>query len=823
MLRTNRCRFEAPACPQTETDGSLTDHMSASRASIPKLLAVAGFRADPDPFSRGAGFSIWIADSTTPFGTTSHVVVHVGADATGGTPADIAAHLKAIPRQGLQASAIIERSSRLFERRAALQHECGVGRVFTRREFLAKALNLSVADGSEDTSAFVEPMLRARDASESAVPHLLRWLTADEAADRGSNLGVVTADAGIGKTTLARRLRARLRDYPNCVPVLIESSHWKRLTDSSEVSLWDVWRESLSRHDLGVIRIEEVFQTCVREGIIVPIFDGLDELCTVRGGQFQIDETLRALAELVEGGNGRVLITARRGYWDAIRNEDTEVQHQLFELQPFSKFQQDKFWESRFPTNFDARERAKRIAQSLRGEAYGDAQQARPADRPTANPAVLELIAAAAEQSSAVADPESTDGSEMALVRAEMERSPLRGVILYLCSRERSRQGLAATATTQMKVFAELAVEFPAVLTADEIEICAQMIPSEQTVPAGVFEDAEQRKNLYSGPHPLLTRTIDGDYAYRFDFLRDYLQSEWLAEKWDVRRVAEMVGRAENAAGLSPVMEYLADTLAKSERTDWRERLRAAREFATHGGHREAIGGLWHLAAAVEGRESPHADKAQRAQAIRALFGDVDGYKHIDFRGRFVSLDLSGTAFVECRFLGCVFVNCVFNSATRFENCSFVSEFRIENCRGADKIALTFDRPGLEMSPEARDTLARYQKGGALGRRLITADAIERAVHLALRKLYTGGRFVALDSENMNRGPLRDSPVRDEVWSELERTGVIEYHTISGLGPGRGVAVTAKARQDVKNFVDGRLLSGRVKETVDGVSRSLAD
>ena len=128
---------------------------------------------------------------------------------------------------------------------------------------------------------FIEPDIQTKDETvPKAVSGLIAWFDGNQ---RGSgSLGVVRADGGTGKTTLARRLAAEVRTLrPKVVPLLIEADQWRHQLQA-EFRIPNVWDIALTRclsAPSGLLSNETAFRVLVREGLIWVIFDGFDELC----------------------------------------------------------------------------------------------------------------------------------------------------------------------------------------------------------------------------------------------------------------------------------------------------------------------------------------------------------------------------------------------------------------------------------------------------------------------------------------------------------------------------------------------------------------
>lgn len=770
-----------------------------------KLLIAAGLHA-PEHKAGGDGFDIWSVKATNPFGGTKLHVLHLKSDATWSSARNVQTLIKQFSIPSSSLFAIREESSRL-DGTARILKEFGVQKVLSRQQLLGEALKATISrpDGSGpdlDSRFFVPPKLTSNfsePSHHSAIDLLSTWLEGKGPATPG--VGVVVANSGIGKTTLARRLYQSLskKDDRGRVPVLIESYSWRKLSDAPDLTLWDVWKEGLSAGAVG-ISAEDTFETCIREGILLPIFDGFDELCLLRSRQFRAEEVLANLQALVVESNGRLLITTREGFWNDV---DDEVRQQctVFNLEPFDQHLRNKFFEDRFPTNFTARTAAKKVMQRIETEAHDNPTgYPNPLERITSIPAVLELISGSVE----------TNGSEATLQQygALLGRDPLKAILLALCERERARHELIATADEQLDVFAELARGWTenGLMNRENIELVAQDS-------CAAFADQHQREKLFL-PHSMIEGR-GNEFSFRFDFLRDYLQAIWLEKHWSdatkFTEFSELV--ADDAFGpLSQVLEYTVQCLINlNNHIEVLQRLADARKRFTELMLHKSTGGLWHLATSYFNRTGV-VTRLERTDKLLELFGTPASrrFDGLQLRNRIASLDLRGVEFINCKFDGCTFFGCDYNEASSFTSCDFLGPFRFDRCTGAPNLVSP-----AAMSAEAREALAGSPSHSI---KLINQDMIRRAFRLAFQKFARGAGFQAIDVDIRNRGPLGHSPLKDDVWESLERSGIVTRHSISGVGRDRGMAISAESFNDVRQFVDNALISGRLAQAMSEVA-----
>lgn len=757
----------------------------------------------------GAGWQFWHVEIPNAFAPSKLQILHLMSDATWESAPSIRAFINESKFSRLTCYAVVEPSARVLNDPKKLLEAFSVSQALTPRQFLGKAIKSSILGDikstvTEDLGTFIQPKVLTPNGGEfPALQYLRAWVEGTEPAE--SRLGVLVADAGIGKTTMCRHLRQLILKFTSGeqVPLLIESDHWRKLADVLDLNMWDIWKQSLARQAQG-ISVEGTFNTCVHEGILLPIFDGFDELCSLRSRQFAVDNTLHALIKLVNDGDGRMLMTTREGYWENNVHSELQKRCTVFRLLPFDQHLRDKFFEERFPKDFDARKRAKAVAQAVESQLYADvtAKYPKPLARPTSIPAVLELIAASVED----------ENSELLVkeYQARLKADPFDSVLAMLCERERHRQGIKATAIEQLDVFSQLAMDW------NQDEFLKEDIEIAASATCAIFDDENQRRLLFA-PHPLLVLR-ENAYSFRFEFLRDFLRSLWLENHWNSPKELEKTAAffEKNAAGTTPTFEYLAMRLLHGGRhRAWSKTVvTLAKNFRKN--HPLALSGLWHLSTILFNKLDGVSTKTDRLEKLLDIFGDSKSRKFTDLilQGRLASLDLTSLTFSNCRFDSCVFYSCDFDSSSHFVDCMFTGDLLFENCKALSSVNLT--RPSI-VSAEATEAFL----AGGIGNKgsILNKDAIQRVFRLALQKFVRGGALHTIDVAFRNRGALGQSLLNDEVWDALMKTGVVIAHTISGLGKDRGLAIAKKHQHEVRQFIDNAIVSGGVLAAIQTICR----
>jgi hypothetical protein len=170
----------------------------------------------------------------------------------------------------------------------------------------------------EEPKYFVKPdVTRPTGAEARALNYLVDALVKDGSTSGNRACGVIlVAGAGLGKTTLCRAVARRLlAPSSEAIPVLVESAQWRNLIN---LNLPNVLNAALLQliPEAGILTNAKTFQLLVREGLLVPIFDGFDELCLHPNSDYSPARLLNELMDLVGDTGARILITVRQTFWE---------------------------------------------------------------------------------------------------------------------------------------------------------------------------------------------------------------------------------------------------------------------------------------------------------------------------------------------------------------------------------------------------------------------------------------------------------------------------------------------------------------------------
>ncbi|GMV17468.1 MAG: hypothetical protein AMXMBFR56_56920 [Polyangiaceae bacterium] len=659
----------------------------------------------------------------------------------------------------------------------------------------AAAVTLNIRDEAAlAPRTFVEPTIALEEhESSGAFRFLDDWLYSSDA--QGRRLLVLIAPAAVGKTTLARALRDRLVDKTPSKrtprrPLLLESSTWGPLR-LDQLAFEDLWLRALSDNYRTAMSVE-VFSAFVESGTVVPIFDGFDELCSRAGDDFSPIATVENLLELSSSEEARVILTTRQTYWAG-----TVAEHvaklpgvRQVHLQPFDGNQISQFVERRFPGPALAgrRDDTLRLLDRLRTQT----EQKDPAERIASLPLTVELVCDALG-----------DDGKSALTADGLAGDPLNSLITLACDRERERRGLELSNEQQRVLFRELAAYRPRLFSRVELD---------ETL-STFFEGLSARQRGIVPDHQLL-RLEGTNLSFRYEFVRNFLRAQVLREALeapDANRQTLVQVLQEEADGQGPTLDHWEELDRGSARLAdaWKVLRRLRQEDPKDRARALAQSAALQIFVRIARADHPIGTSERQAATAAVVANLGEAFLSDAFVvGSISDLDLRGKTFTRCVFDNSGFFRCDLDATVRFDSCRFEGSFDISLCSGGEHVEWP---SGAGVSLQAQRSFV-----GQLGIRRAQAlpeSAIAEVVHQILGRFRRGAAFRAIQVDNVLTGTLRNSELARDAFAELEQA-VIEIHAISGLGPKEGRNVKKECIEEVRRFLDNRLLGGALLEVV---------
>jgi hypothetical protein len=550
----------------------------------------------------------------------------------------------------------------------------------------------------------------------------------------------------------------------------------------------------------AILGIEQL-ERCLAVGAVSPIFDGLDELCTVFPWDFSPEDTVQELLSIFndKNGPGRLLITSRSSFWTENITPNTQSQVLQIELCPFSDPQRTAYIEKRFVGDFKKRDRAFRILSRIGGSTatFATASETQAVALPDAShhpyhkieylPYVVMLSAESAD----------TDSDDIVQRYGKYLSSddPLRGLLLSLCDRERRRHNLEIPAESQVELFATLATEFGESFDIDELKLAVDAI-------LGANQDVNQIKG-----HAFLDFRNER-YHFVFPFLLDYLRAsalrDWLKGDRPYKEVARLLATCTKQPG--SLLDGAAQLILSTIKDDWIE---LARKRMAVGITDESLCGFFYLITVVAKNVS-HGVRQEVTSILMSIFGDLSLREIADLyiEGSLANLDLRGISFRDCTFKDIELTKCTFDERSRFERCRFLGRLFDDRCDGFGAVEVI----DCHLSGPARSA---FQLGSVRGvSAKITKQQIKEGAYDLCRRFVRGSvGFVTRRRDSLEVAVRRLGSFGPELIGSLERYGVLEP-----FQAGTSKMFRVGDTRVVRLFVQNNLVTGKLQEALNAVA-----
>jgi hypothetical protein len=783
--------------------------------SIPEIFSVAGL-AEPREEFGGSNWAVWSGEAPGYFGNSETRILFLSGDCGW---QDVEKAAEELNRHAVRGVPVVVRRAalRVREDLERVKRITGAPQVVPLNDFLFAVVYRALGGTDHLTTGrhdfglqyFVEPNVRfpAGEVAEPAIAPLLRWLRSNESS--GPNVAVLLAPAGLGKTTTCEEVfrRSVPRSRRGIVPLLLKREQWANLAARGSLTMLDIWSSGIATWYPRALMGADQLERSLSAGVVRPILDGFDELCSFFPSDFSPTEIIAELLDVME--EGRVLITSRTQFWEENVAPSVKAHVLEIELHPFSGNQRDDYLLKRFPEEPTKRDAAVRILGRLgsktqtRSTTHASTQKLsferlRRATIPDVRFETIPFVVALAAESADVDDSARLENYGVLFD----SNDPLEDLLLKFCDRERLRHRLKLLPAEQLLFFQTLAIEFGPNLTTEDISLALEDTCGEDT-------DFTSLCN-----HALLVK--DGDhYQFRYDFVEDYLVARVVAARvlgqesagnWSDRALRICSERS------GPLVDRCLELIVSNSDGDLLGRIRAA--WDTRPAEPIAEAGLTRVMIELAKRLAA-GTRRDHAALLLEIIGDrseVRSFKQLNVAGSMVGLDLSGIRFEECRFVDLEFANCTFDSDTEFNRCYFDGKLFITTCKGFTKTQFH----DCELSVFARTTIQR--ENSELRRVPVTEEQIINAVQYVLSYFQIGAAgFRTRLAESIERR-ARHLPFGAELLRVLQQSGVLEVFSMSA-GNAYRVAVTA----DVRMLLQNATPVGSVRAAIDSLSKRLID
>jgi len=668
----------------------------------------------------------------------------------------------------------------------------------------------------EEEPYFIDPDLELKDGTviKEATKFLTDWfIPSSTSSESTRSLGILRANAGVGKTTLARILTNRVygRDKTT-IPLLVESEQWRSFltTDIQLSNIWDIAITRAFQKANSFLSSELAFPVLIREGIFVIIFDGFDELCLNPSTSFKPADLINNFIDMLGSeeipGHSRIMLTTRETFWQSISDDVDMSKIDLFLLRGFSNEQRKTYFNKRL-SDPSERDTALRIASQISGRMYdGLSTEVTHMMRPGGVPFILDMIANYVKDNpNASVNPYQAD--------------PLAPLLEAICKRENIRQNLNIPYDKQIILFEELFREFNEVIPYENLKEYLS-----------VFCDVQDERVVNSiSNHFFLIRKDKDRFAPRHEVLKVYFIARFLAKSLtevtkipsDRKKFAEIL--AMQSSGNTQIADWLVNQLVNLPQDRLVMAIKHALEIINEPDnlmYRKTAGSalfniVLEIIRVLEKRGAKDIkDKADRRNLLASYIGAQakDGmiiFKKLSISGNLNSFDFSNCKFIECIITNVDFKNCIFNNFTTFIDCNLEGELRFTSCKGENLIIME----NCKCSKEVEllfDSL--YQRRP---RPEIMREFGEEALVKALRKFKKQFGYRPLDYSNRLKGMPQHNPFSNTIWEVLESNGVIQKNKRAGASEAWfHLTENHDIRREVITFLDNGYLGGTLKKVL---------
>ncbi len=605
------------------------------------------------------------------------------------------------------------------------EYVCSLGTEITTEEYY-------VTPRSEDAKS-------SRDRLDDAI---ISYLEGQKDVGR---ISVVSASAGVGKTTLSRYVVKKLAEISSSarvIPTYVESSHWRKFPLESVEDIWQIIDNSLSRFSSHLKITEDLFKYALKQGYLVFIFDGFDELCGQRESHFNARDVLDWLIDIVRGTDARIVITTRTLFWDKEVGETPEYTV-LQRLRTFETQQAKDYFHKFFPGDKESSNMSVSLYKQLIKKSQRPREQGGGRVQFVNLPLCVGMIARFVKEGGNSL----TIGDNGTIIEQ---------FLTQVLERERARQNLKTSAKQQLDAFEEIAVD--CVKRGSE-EFSLELLPV-----AGFIETDISRLIV----HPFLRTTDNKEYRFSYAFLESYLLASYLAKHISTisvnnRSVWPIMELAEN--GKSYVIEHLVELLGP----DSLENIGKCYHSALHnsGQTKSSRSFLFHVAnIMVEERSDLVTIKEKTDTLLEIIGGTIYGKKrileHLFVVGTVGKLDFSGVTIRKSEFHSVAFHKCKADNHTRFVDCKFSGALSFEESDKKIWAQVVLDENCNCESP------TNLVWEGILNLPVSGKDEhIKDALRLALEKFWRHGRIkVSIRKQYWSKGTLGIPYTVNHYWMQ---------------------------------------------------------
>ncbi|PWW01975.1 NACHT domain-containing protein [Hoeflea marina] len=635
---------------------------------------------------------------------------------------------------------------------------------------------------------YIQPTIKDMKTRENhdATNAVVGWIRAETSSDR---VAIITGSAGFGKTTFCKEIVNTVQSRKNItrLPIYIDSSHWRKLVNERRFSVRSACSEAVANAYPNSAIGDDAIEHLISRGAILPIFDGLDELCTDAYTEASVADIIDQIESLFEEDSaGKAIFTSRSTFWADVRMSERMKLHE-FEVLPFDAGQREAFLERWFKLHSGDR---KFVDQTLSivdsSKATSSSKNYVSAVRFSQSPYILRLVCLSATH---------RKGGDYDKEEFLNRLDPLDGIIIAAGNREVRKSGISFP--TQCGVLFSLSLLHGDVFSVEEFTSIMQLYDLDEDALEG-----------------MLSHHFISNYGNRKSFLfhgmSDYLRAKALAE-YIFKDNDNFIGIDEYFSQINNLKDTSAELFSDiasfyATISTFKEYFLAVRVQQHYRG-RSAQGLLLLLACC--GKKTFHLNRSEVGTLISEIFmSGKKRFQNLEFACHFEGFEFSGFEFSHCIFENVVFRDCNFDTDTKFVGCSFGGDFEVLNCENFDEVR---DEGCIFKTMQARSTFDN--RSSRASTRKVTINDIKVLVREALRLLNSrDNTFLDVRREGvLSRLQKKNSYLAAELLETMEKCGVLRVR--NGM-KGHRARVEVCSISDVLAFWDDGAEIGSVRAAI---------
>lgn len=457
---------------------------------------------------------------------------------------------------------------------------------------------------------FIYPRIKISGIEESSEFFITNWLFDDK------SILVVKGMGGIGKTTLSLKLCDEFSSSDSSTSVLFINSNdiinelIKVHEREGKFDLYVFYEASCRSQESNDILDKEVFKHNLRNGKILIILDGLDEVFSKINTTFNIQELIDSINDYNGNiGQGKIIITCRDYFWNEDINLKENGKFESIEVLPFNSELSEEYFKKHFNNLSKKVEKCKSLAKEF--------SLSEASNSIALSPFIIQMICMIVEKDDN-GKPDHTFHSDILKEDITTDK-----IFHSLLKREMKKLG-QINVDSQVKFFTLFASTYNGITKQEEIGNILREVDNNIT---------NQSIEAFKA-HPLLERT-SGSFRFRYDFNETYFKVIHLSsildnKSFEIKEVDKtlisMLSRCSfNAEFTKDVCKRLNYENMQMNAIDIKEKLISKLRNDSTTQVKKAIGGLFNICL-----KTTHLRKSNSKEQNTKLLDDLFGVKRIE-------------------------------------------------------------------------------------------------------------------------------------------------------------------------------------------------